>query len=76
MEFSGTMGWMEEEEAKSQHGEGISRPMQGAETSTFRVLVKQYGAAIMSVHMKAESAEHALRYARARWPLAHVRLGN
>lgn len=73
-EFRGTLAWLDENEGRSQHGEGISRPVSGAETDRFRLRVKQMGAMPMYVELKAESAEHAVRYGQARWPIAHVSL--
>lgn len=73
-EFRGTLAWLDENEGRSQHGEGISRPVAGAETEIYRVRVKQMGAMPMYISMRAESAEHALRYAQARWPVGTVSL--
>jgi hypothetical protein len=73
-EFRGTLAWLDENEGKSQHGEGISRAVSGAETQLYRLRVKQMGAMPMYVELKAESAEHAVRYGKARWPIAIVTL--
>jgi len=68
----GNLLWNEEIEVKSQHGEGISRPIAGAKTKEFRVKVKQVGASPMYVQMRAESKRHALKYAKARWPVSQI----
>ena len=73
-EFRGTLAWLDENEGRSQHGEGVSRPVSGADTETYRIRVKIMGAMPMYVSMQAESAEHAIRYAKARWPIGHVSL--
>mgnify|MGYP006275990245 FL=1 len=72
-EFKSSFEWTDEEELKSQHGEGVSRPVAGAETQQYWVRVHQKGTAPMFVRMWAESEEHAVRYAQARWPSSVVR---
>lgn len=70
----GNLLWNEEIEIKSQHGEGISRPVAGAKTKQFRIKVRQVGASPMYVDMKAESKSHALKYAKARWPVSQIEI--
>lgn len=70
----GKLLWNEEIEIKSQHGEGVSRPIAGARTKEFRLKVRQVGASPMYVYMKAESKSHALKYAKARWPVSQIEL--
>lgn len=71
-EFRATLQWIEAEEEKSQHGEGISRPAAGSKTKEFRLVVKQAGTKPMTVIMRAESKRRAQQYAQARWPSAQV----
>lgn len=71
-EFRATLQWLEDEEEKSRHGEGISRAPAGAKTKEFRVVVKQAGTKPMTVLMRAESKRKVQQYAQARWPSAHV----
>jgi hypothetical protein len=70
----GNLLWNEEIEIKSQHGEGVSRPVAGAKTKEFRIKVRQVGASPMYVHMRAESKSHALKYAKARWPMSQIEI--
>lgn len=71
-EFALNVTWDDDAEAKSQHGDGISRPIPGAKTKLFRIRVSQVGASPMFVEMRAESKKHALKYAKARWPMSNV----
>jgi hypothetical protein len=71
-EFRATLQWIEDEEEKSRHGEGISRPAAGSKTKEFRLVVKQAGTKPMTVLMRAESKRKAQQYAQARWPSAQV----
>lgn len=64
--------WDDHIEAKSQHGDGISRAVPGAKTKLFRIRVDQVGASPMFVELRAESKKHALKYAKARWPMSKV----
>ena len=64
--------WRNDEEDQSRHGEGISRPVHGSRTREFRVLVYKPGGQPMTWITKAESSQHAIRYAEARWPGAVV----
>ena len=64
--------WDDDAEAKSQHGDGISRAVPGAKTKKFRIRVSQVGASPMFVELRAESKKHALKYAKARWPMSTV----
>lgn len=72
--FALNVTWDDNAEAKSQHGDGISRPVPGAKTKTFRVRVAQVGASPMFVEMRAESKSHALKYAKARWPMSTIKV--
>ena len=71
-EFALNTGWDDHIEAKSQHGDGISRAVPGAKTKPFRVRVFQVGASPMVVQLRAESKKHALKYAKARWPMSKI----
>ena len=64
--------WDDDAQAKSQHGDGVSRAVPGAKTKTFRVRVYQVGASPMICQLRAESKKHALKYAKARWPMSKV----
>jgi len=63
--------WRDEPD-NSKHGEGVSRPRQGAQTRQFRVQVRKPGAEPMTWITHAETKRHALRYAQNRWPTAAV----
>jgi hypothetical protein len=71
-EFRATLQWIEDEEEKSRHGEGVSRAPAGAKTKEFRLVVKQAGTKPMTLIMRAESKRKAQQYAEARWPSAQV----
>lgn len=60
------------EDPHSRFGEGISRPVKGARTRRFKLLVREIGASAMRVELRAESKTAALRYGRARWPHAAI----
>jgi hypothetical protein len=64
--------WHEQEPANL--GEGISRPMRGAASKPFDLLVKPLKAMPMKVTLMAETKAAAFRYAVARWPGAEVSL--
>jgi hypothetical protein len=68
------MHWIEEDAAQAQHGEGISRAPIGAKTKMFLLTVKQQGSKPMKFSIPAESADKALQYASARWPMAQVKV--
>ncbi len=55
-------------------GEGITRPIKGAETKKFRLLVRQRMIPQLKIILKAETPEDALRYAHARWPESVVEI--
>lgn len=57
-----------------QYGDGISRAIPGEPVTRHRLRVKLPGAAAMICTLMAESPDHALRYALARWPNASVSL--
>jgi hypothetical protein len=59
-------------ENQSRHGEGISRAAAEARTRPFRLRVKAQGQTLMLVTLHAETSDHAIRYAEARWPSAAV----
>ena len=50
------------------HGEGISRPHSSSQVKEYRLTVKPKGEARVNWITKAESLEHAIEYASARWP--------
>lgn len=52
------------------YGPGVSRPKDGEKTKEFRVLVKLPGAKPLTWITRAPSQRDALKYAKARWPLA------
>jgi hypothetical protein len=56
----------------SRHGEGVSRPRPGITTREFRVLVFKPNAQTLTWITRAESKQHAIGYAQARWPGAAV----
>jgi hypothetical protein len=59
---------------KARLGDGVSRPMPGADIRMVAVRVIQPGTLPMRVVLSAESPTKAVAYARARWPSAHVSL--
>lgn len=63
-----------EEPPTSKHGDGISRPGPKARTRLHTVMVYPKGARPMIWTTQAESKQHALRYAEARWPDAVVEI--
>jgi len=71
-DFALNTTWDDDAESKSQHGDGISRAVPGAKTKPFRIRVSQVGASPMFVELRAESKSHALKYAKARWPMSTV----
>jgi len=62
--------WQEEE--RGRFGDGISRPIPKAKTRQYRVLVYPSGARPITWITRAESRDHAVKYAQARWPGAAV----
>jgi len=62
--------WHEDEQPNL--GEGISRPVAGAASKPFALLVKPLKAMPMKVTLMAETKAAAFRYAAARWPGAEV----
>lgn len=58
--------WVEEE--NSNYGEGISRPAKDAKTEEFKIMVYHNGAPPLRWTMRAETEQHAITYAQARWP--------
>ena len=73
-DFALNTTWDDDVESKSQHGDGISRAIPGAKTKRFRVRVSQVGASPMFVELQAESKTHALKYAKARWPMSQLQV--
>lgn len=63
-----------EDEAKACIGEGVSRPVQGAKTKPFKLLVRMETGSPMRVELWAESKKRAVMYAKNRWPAAAVEL--
>lgn len=70
--FASTFHWREPDEDELQLGEGLSRAPAEAKTEAFTVMVKSPGARPMRLTLQAETEAHALRYASARWPKAHI----
>jgi hypothetical protein len=66
--FSLHTTWAEDEQGS--YGPGVSRPKDGEQTKEFRVLVKLPGAKPLTWITRAPSQREALKYAKARWPLA------
>ena len=61
-----------QEESLGRFGDGISRPLPKAKTRQCRVLVYPSGARPITWITRAESRDHAIKYAQARWPGAVV----
>jgi len=53
-------------------GEGISRPVKGADTRLYKLLVTSPGSPTMKVMMRAESAAKAKLYASNCWPNSKI----
>ncbi len=64
----------QEEYLPVRYGEGVSRPKPGSRTREYRVLVFIVGGPPMIWITRAESKQHALKYAQARWPGSEVEL--
>lgn len=58
----------------SRLGPGVSRPVDGTSTRSFRVRVRLNRGAPMVVTLQAETKARALRYAQNRWPESTVEL--
>lgn len=58
----------------AQYGDGISHPVRGAKTKSYKLIVKGAQISPMKVELKAETQKHALRYGKARWPGAVIEL--
>ena len=58
----------------TRYGDGISRPRTGSRTREYRVLVYIQNGSPMTWITRAESKQHALKYAQARWPGSEVEL--
>lgn len=56
----------------ARHGEGISRPKDGAKTREYRLMITLPTTQPMLWITKAESKRHAIKYAKARWPECEV----
>lgn len=59
-------------EAAPNLGEGVSRPVAGARTRLYDLLVKQPGLPVMKVAMRAESPKRAVLYASNCWPNSNI----
>lgn len=68
----GGASWIDDDQLKAKIGEGISRPVEGAKTKQFKLLVRMEAGQPMKVTLWAESKPRALKYARNRWPTAAV----
>lgn len=67
-DFASMFTWRDPESDEAQLGDGISRAVPGEPTEPYVVMVKLPGARPMRLTLHAESLEHAIRYASARWP--------
>lgn len=59
---------------KAQYGDGISHPVKGAKTKSYKLIVRGAQVSPLKVELRAETQKHALRYGRARWPGAVIEL--
>jgi hypothetical protein len=62
------------DEAQGSYGPGVSRPRDGERTKEYRIRVVIPGAKPLTWITRAPSVRHALKYAKARWPLAHAEI--
>ncbi len=54
-------------------GDGVSRPLPGVRTRDYKLKVQDLNTTPMVVYpFKAENKTQAMKYAKARWPLATV----
>lgn len=63
-----------QEETTSRYGDGVSHPKKGAKTKHFNLLVRNGNTPVMKVQLKAESKKAALKYCKARWPNAVIKV--
>jgi len=70
-EWNPCLSWIDDD-IRVKRGEGISRPVANARTKPFTLIVYQPHLRPMTVTMKAETKQHAIKYAKARWPGAEV----
>lgn len=56
------------ENPESKFGEGISHAPKNAKTRAYKLLVEGPNFPAMRIELRAETARHAVRYAKARWP--------
>jgi hypothetical protein len=56
------------------NGEGISRPRTGSRTREYRIMVFVSSGPPMTWITRAETKQHALKYAQARWPGCEIEL--
>lgn len=68
----GGASWIDDEQLKAKIGEGISRPVEGAKTRKYILLVRLESGQPMRVTLWAETKRHALKYGKNRWPTAAV----
>jgi hypothetical protein len=59
---------------EAQYGDGVSRPVPGQATASYKLKVKLPGAKPMTCWLNAESSDRATAYATARWPHALITL--
>jgi hypothetical protein len=64
--------WSDEDQGK--YGPGVSRPRDGERTKEYRIRVVIPGSKPLTWITRAPSVRHALKYAKARWPLAHAEI--
>ena len=62
----------DDDDPQASIGPGQSRPVPGAQTRMYRLMVKPTDGQRMKVALHAEDAERAKRYALNRWPGAAV----
>ncbi len=62
----------DETDHKASIGPGQSRPVPGAKTKMFKIIVKPVNSPQLKVQFEAENARRAKRYALNRWPGAKV----
>ena len=59
-------------EAAPNLGEGISRPVAGAKTKMYNLIVTRPGAPTLKATMRAETAAKAKLYAKNCWPGSNI----
>jgi hypothetical protein len=67
------LSWIDDD-IRVKRGEGISRPFADARTKLYALIVYQPHLRPMTVTMRAENKEAAVKYAKARWPGSEVEM--